>query len=128
MVRTALVTQRRERDCGIAALATILGVSYDDANDAVIATLGKRLGAGVFATTLVRAAAFLKRKLVNKRRFDPDEARGILGLECEAKGGHFVVLLGDGVVFDPEDGVLMDLDDYVQLHGFKLCALLAPAP
>jgi ABC-type bacteriocin/lantibiotic exporter with double-glycine peptidase domain len=126
-----LVTQRANGDCGIAALATLLDLSWDDVYVAA-ATIDKscRGKSGLIIKDMIGIAGVLGVKLQRKRgpaRFDEDE--GVLYVNWtrkQPKGGftaHYVVL-GNGVIVDPADGVISDPEEYLDLHQGKAGTLL----
>lgn len=113
MTPLRLVAMRRRTDCGVASLATLLGLPYEDTAEAITLTNG-RLGSGLYLTSLIRAAAHLGRTLKKVKTYNPDEAEGILWVDGGTRMQHFVVL-ADGKVFDPQDATLWDLSDYLSV-------------
>jgi len=120
-----VVRQRRDADCGVACFAMVLGVSYEEAAEALITANGP-VSKGLYMTSLQRAAALLKRTLKKVRRFDVEDAVGILRVENETRT-HFVVL-HDGHIIDPHDETVWNYDDYLKANNFTASkTLLSPS-
>lgn len=123
MTPLRLVPMRRDSDCGVAAFATLLGLPYEDAAEVITQTNGK-LGKGLYLTSLQRAAKALSKKLLQRKRFDLDEAEGILWVDGGSRMQHFVVLT-EGRIYDPADNTLWDALDYFTATTSKPRTLLA---
>jgi hypothetical protein len=118
--------QRREADCGVACFAMVLGIPYEEAAEALITTNGP-VAKGLYMTQLQRAADAVKKPLRRLRRWDVEDAVGILRVENEART-HFVVLL-DGHIIDPADATVWNYDDYLKTNNFVASkTLLSPSP
>lgn len=119
------VEQRRDCDCGVAALATLAGIPYEDA---YVASVGYLKG-GLTLGEIIKIGAELGLVLKRKQRFDPEEDVGILSVAVEREGykrlqGH-VVVLAEGKVIDPADGrFYFSLEDFVALEKAKVGILL----
>lgn len=103
------VHQRLRWDCGIAALATLLFVTYDKADAAFEGGSGQRLSiaqSGLWTDDILQAARNLGRPLRWSQENNPDDFWDGLYLLRFADNGfgqpwnHFVVIR-DGVVYDP---------------------------
>lgn len=121
-----IVAQRQSMDCGVAALATLCGLDYEDVY--VAATkIAPRVGkVGLYQKELVAIAQMLGVTLerVRPRAYDLDASTGILNVRS-ARLGHYVVI-HDGVVADPAGGrVYFDIHDYLALGKFSPRTLLA---
>lgn len=117
-----LVAQRHQADCGIAALATLCGVSYEEA----LLAVGDRkvINSGVMLKQIRDAGRRLKTPLTLKLRFDPKDSVGIIGFNSHTwKTGH-VAILRYGVVYDLQDLTVWDLDDYLSNHQATVASLL----
>lgn len=94
-----MVAQRHESDCGVAALAMFLGISYEDA---LLAFEGEGLDVmkkGVWWSQLKRAASRHGVKMVIRRKWSPTD-EGIL--EIKYRKQWHVVLLKNGHIFDTD--------------------------
>ena len=125
-----IVRQRAGGDCGVAALATVAGISYEDAYVAVDKIDPKRRGkAGLHNREVIQAARRLALQLVPTRRYDLDEDEGILRVRwsgrkaSENPGGHFVAVL-DGRILCPSDGVGLPWSEYLTRYQARACTLL----
>lgn len=124
-----LIFQRKDGDCGVAALATYLGLAYEDVY-LVVARVDReyRGGRGLTLTDLEHAAKKLGRPLRRVRcpKPDDDDDEGVLVVNWKMKQryrGHYVTLLR-GLVIDPADGVILPWDEYLQMTGARLGTLL----
>lgn len=120
-----LVAQRRKRDCGVACFAMLLGITYEEATEALAQANGP-LKKGLYNTSLQRGAEMLGKRLRLQRKFDADDSVGILGVENDTVA-HFVVLR-NGMVVDPEDQTLWNYDDYLKTNNLIPRALLVLTP
>ena len=122
-----VIPQRRIMDCGVCALAMLLGVGYEAANDAVIAVVGaKGAGRGLYLKELEAAALHLKRPLSRTRVYDIEAATGILSL----RGGdrwHYAVLK-EGQIIDPDPGMVWNVHTYLTTQKLKAHTLLRLLP
>ena len=111
--------QREHSDCAIAALAMYFGESYEDVLR--IATLTDRSQArrGLWTRTLQRIASRMGRRLIVRRKFDWDEAYGVLRLPDHA------AVLWNGLVINT-DATVWDADAFLASRGFQRnhCLLL----
>lgn len=112
-------------DCGVACLATLLGLKYEDANDAFVEGTGKTASKGYYQKDVIRAAAQAGVELTRVRqdKFDLSDTVGILGVGATSDWNHFVVL-HNGSIYDAEDGQLYDVDEYMAIHGYKPWSVL----
>lgn len=103
-----LIEQRREGDCGLAALANYLHLRYEDLYiEAVKINPEIRKGDGLLTRDLQTIAARVRRPLRVIRRCDFDEHHGVLGVlwndaSKQYSSGHFVVL-HEGKILDGAD-------------------------
>jgi ABC-type bacteriocin/lantibiotic exporter with double-glycine peptidase domain len=124
------VRQRADRDCGVAALATIAEIPYEDAYFAVGTVDPHCRGkSGLHNRELVAAAAQLGITLQPTRRYDLDDEDGILRIRWNGRkgrknrGGHFVAIR-DGIVLCPADGFPMRWAEYLERNQGRPCSLL----
>ena len=123
-----LLAQRRDFDCGVASLAMLYRVPYEDVYAAAVAvvTNGKRLRAvGLHTYDLQTIAKRFQRPLsyLHYRRVDLDTQIGILSINYTSGIGHWVVL-HQGTILDPTDAEVWDADEYVKQPGTRHGGLL----
>jgi ABC-type bacteriocin/lantibiotic exporter with double-glycine peptidase domain len=120
----AIVPQRQRMDCGVAALAMLVGQPYEDVFAAATHVQPKVGKVGLYQKELIAIAELLGVTLERKRRPDLDTDVGILNVR-NTKLGHYVVLHA-GVIADPAGGlVFFDVDDFLALGHFTARTLLA---
>jgi ABC-type bacteriocin/lantibiotic exporter with double-glycine peptidase domain len=135
---TATVTklihaQRRSNDCGVAALASFVGSSYEDCYVAAVAqsaTFLRRQGLTI-ADMIAMAKAFGRTlRPLHYRRVDLDEHIGILGVNWHQSQwkrhgatGHWV-LLREGTIIDPVGPSYGDAHDYLAVNKGRAGTLL----
>lgn len=128
-----LHTQRRDKDCAIAALASLLHLQYEDVYAAALIAEPhwKRTG-GLSVRGIVQAAEALGFKLgrVHHRHVDLETMRGLLIVnwnEPKKMGGYgHCVILDEGRILDPRDNPqgIYDADEYLALNGGRVGTLL----
>jgi hypothetical protein len=118
-----LVPQRHETDCSVAALATLFGVTYEEALLAV-GDVGVIKGSGVMVKAIKLAAVTLGCPLRLKRQIDLNNDIGIAGIRFAGKNMEHVVILREGLIIDLQDMTVWDVDDYLDIHKAKLVSLL----
>lgn len=106
-----VIPQRHAADCGVATLAMICGVSYEDALVAVAAEEPAVLTRGVHYKHLERAALRLGFRFRRRRRYDLDTDTGILNLSSTRLVADHLVVLKEGLIIET-DGSLYDADVY----------------
>lgn len=94
-----LVKQRETWDCGIAVVATLAGIGYQDAIESCLYTPEK----GMACRDFVRALGLEGVKINAVRRKSLEGACAALVRERRKSYGHYVAIDGDHV-FDPELG------------------------
>lgn len=94
------VPQRTDEDCGCAALAMLLDLTYEDVAEAWRAALSREPNKSTYAD-LIKVAAHLGHRLVRKRT-----TNGIRRIRPEpnCKHSHWVVLRGD-TIYCPAAGI-----------------------
>jgi hypothetical protein len=130
---TSLIQQRADGDCGIAALAMVAEVAYEDAYVAVSLVPGERTRrlrgkCGLTNQDLVRAAAPLGLALTPTRRYDLDVDEGVLRVRGAHFGrfGHFVAVK-NGLVLCPTSKEVLPWQDYLERYKGRPCTLLRDA-
>jgi hypothetical protein len=101
MRQLSLVESRRDFDCGIVALAILLGVAYEDVYVAA-SQISKRLVDGMALKEIQKVAKKFGMLLKKTWKIDEEFDVGILSvhLKREKNEGHVVVLM-HGIVIDP---------------------------
>lgn len=122
---------RDEGDCALAALAMLTGAPYPTVSRVALKTVRRRPHAtGLWAGEVMKIAKALKtplRRLKLRGKLPStldDEATGIL-LVQRGDGSHAVVLF-QGVVINPADGLIWDLDTYLTEGEWTPHELLVP--
>jgi len=120
-----IVLQHHTGDCSIAALASLLCVSYDE-----VLIVASRLDENVLKNgldaeeTCKVIVAFGKsaQYWANPEDVDLSEAQGILGVKPKGRGrqiGH-VVVLSNGLIFDPAEKISVVWDAELFLQHYKM--------
>lgn len=129
-----IVSQRHKADCGIAALAMLLGTNYEDVFAAFSHTRRSATDPrvyGMHTKQIVATARRLKVELTMHRAFDLESSIGLLTVEkLDPKPDEFVqhlVLLKFGLIFDT-DGIVWEPSDYFEQFGFKPVSILTEEP
>lgn len=121
-----IVPQRHPADCGVAVLATYLGLSYE----ACLIAVGQKephvLEVGMWITEIVGAAKKLGVKLKRRRRYDLETDEGIVTISSPKWATDHVAVLKSGLLFDT-DGSVYELDVYQSIHSAKFGILLTKA-
>jgi hypothetical protein len=110
-----LPRQQTGNDCAIVALAMYLGIPYPKIAAVVAAMAPRAFLRGMWTAEMRRVAKTLGTTFRYKKKFGEDET-GILILQLEDEC-HAVVLF-QGVVLNPGDGMAWDYDSYLS----KACA------
>jgi ABC-type bacteriocin/lantibiotic exporter with double-glycine peptidase domain len=125
--------QRRSHDCGVAALASYIGTTYEDMYVAAAAASESFLRReGLTMTDMQTMARSFGRHLdrVDYRRVDLEEHIGILGVNWDRSqwkrhgaSGHWV-LLRAGTIIDPSGPSYGDATDYLAVNKGRAGTLL----
>jgi hypothetical protein len=114
-----VVAQRADGDCGLAALATLLGMAYEDVYVAARAIdPPSRCKRGMYLKDVQSVARRLGVGLRVKRRPDLEEDEGVLSVLWNAKRrfrGHYVVLW-KGLVIDPAGPQVLPWEEWFGLN------------
>jgi len=116
---TKVVPQRRDWDCGVAAIAMLLNAPYADVSQVVRQTIDdpklKRRGLILWQVEKVIEAFGFTVKRVYRKRDYLDGATGILGMNGGTmdEAGHWV-MIKEGMILDPDDGSATAADDYIK--------------
>ena len=125
--------QYSEGDCGLASLSMLSGKPYTVVRAAASALYPDAVNFGSTRRHLLRIAASLKyplklRDLAKASSEDLDETTGLLVVSKRAgRGWHaHAVVLFEGVVIDPSDGLVWGIDPYLAESGWSLDYVLEP--
>lgn len=114
-----MVPQRHQTDCGAAALAMFLSVSYEE----VLLALGDGpLKGGVWFSQLIRAAQTFGVTLRRKPKWDPETEEGLAQIRLR-HGPHHVLLLRAGLFFET-DLTVWEPDELLRARRGRLGSLL----
>lgn len=115
--------QRAPGDCGITALAMLLGRSYEDVLGAAVKTTASSRvhHNGMFTRQMRATAKRLGVKLTLHRGFDLENDEGLLALS--GKDGEHIVLLKAGLIFDG-DGTVWDPPTFLGAYEYRPVSLL----
>lgn len=118
----SIVPQRHPMDCGVATLAMLAGVSYEDALLAFGGAAPHILRGGCWLTEMRRAAEALGLSVRLKRKWDADDDEGIAQIKFR-KAGYHLVLLRAGLFFDT-DATCWEPDVYLSAKKATVGPLL----
>lgn len=120
-----VIPQREDRDCAVAVLAMLTGVSYEDALRVVCEIDDEGASDGLYLTQLMEASSSLGVPLRRKRRFKLDTASGVLYLVSKREDWiRHVVLMRRGVVIDTNARIWLDPMQYCRHYRYTPRALL----
>ena len=113
---------RHRGDCGVAALATILRVPYEEVLVVAGHFVPTVLVDGLDNDDMIKIAARFGRLLVERTKEEIDfrGAVGILGahLKAQHEGDEHAVVLSRGLVFDPDSkGEIWRVRDWIRRFG-----------
>lgn len=124
----SVVKQRNNMDCGVAALAMLLGKSYGDVAYAVKQVIEKfpKRGLGLIHLEQVsESLGYPLKRVYKKKNYLESNPVGVLGVVggrmCWA--GHWVIWK-EGVIVDPDDGKIYGLDEFTRIFGTRTCTML----
>lgn len=125
-----LVRQRGDRDCGVAALASLAQLAYEDVYVALAELEPETRGkGGLHNFQIVALAKKLGITLEATRTYDLDDDDGVLRIRWNGRrgkrnpGGHFIAVR-DGFALCPSDGVPMQWRDYLEQNDARPGTLL----
>lgn len=125
-----VVGQRKDWDCGIAALAMVLRKPYGDVAVHVreLFPLDAKRGLGLYhLEAIAKNMGTRLRRVYRRYGYLKDNTLGILGLQGEKLhwAGHWVVLK-EGVLIDPADERVWGIEEYLRYMKARPCTLLVP--
>jgi hypothetical protein len=109
------IFQKTGADCALAAMAMALGLSYRQVSDAALELGFSAHRRGLYTTQMMNLAKHLNRPL--KKTAGVCET-GILLLGRQ-KNAHAVAMF-QGVLINPADGLLWDLDTFVKAGRWRV--------
>jgi len=112
-----VIMQRYQMDCGVACLAMLCGVSYENALVAFAQQCPDICVTGCWTAHLKMAAKALGFTLKARRRFDLESDTGILNLTGAAFKGDHLVVLWEGRIIDTDAGLYMQ-DVYFSVFAY----------
>lgn len=111
------VRQRKSGDCGVAALASYLGESYEDVYVACARVDPvHRSAKGLWAWEVIKIAAVLGVKLRRRLKYDLDEDEGVLIVQFKDGHRHWV-RVRNGEIYDPSDQTLTPSSEYLARYN-----------
>lgn len=123
-----LIASRTNEDCGVCALAMLLGQSYETVLLKMVT--GKHPAphrGGVYQREIIATAKRLHVRLVSRRAWDEEEAVGLLTVErLHPEAGdpvQHMLLLRFGLLFD-YDGQVWEPSTYYEQHDYKPVSIL----
>lgn len=116
------IYQRYDADCGVACLAMVCGVTYENALVAVAQHNPDVCMLGCWQEHLVAAAQILGFTLKPKRRFDLETDTGILNVTIPTMKSDHLVVLWEGRIIDTDAGLYMQ-DVYFSVNKSKATTL-----
>lgn len=117
-------------DCGVAALAMMLGLNYPQALVLVASVKPKVLETGVEWNDLIKAARKKKVKLkivlAQHVDLDDEDVTGILSVKYidGGKATEHAVYLTRGLIFDGRTDAVYEPDVYLKIHNADVMSLL----
>jgi ABC-type bacteriocin/lantibiotic exporter with double-glycine peptidase domain len=120
-----VVLQRHPADCGVACLAMLCGVSYENALVAVAQYRPDVCITGLGLRDMRASALRLGYRLKVRQRYDIETDTGILNLSFKKQKLEHLVVLREGLVIET-DGTLWDAELYLNQNkavpGYLLVA------
>jgi hypothetical protein len=110
-------------DCGVATLGMLGGCLYEDALAAVVRYQPAALHAGLTWPQMRRAAKRLGLSTRLLRRYDIDEATGILNV-VDKKGDEHFVFLWEGRIVEVNVELWLSAQEYLGSYGYTAKSLL----
>jgi ABC-type bacteriocin/lantibiotic exporter with double-glycine peptidase domain len=126
-----IIAQRRDQDCGVAALALYVHRRYEDVFVAAIQrcpTMVKDGGLTLDDLVAIAKSFGYGLKRVHYRKVDLDSDAGVLGVNWNkpkehGSRGHWVVLR-EGTIICPRLPSVWDADDYLKIENGRVGTLL----
>lgn len=129
MIPTAVqpVVQLSANDCGVVALSGYLGIPYREVSNAALTVDPKAHADGLTIREMQKVVKALGRGPLRVGTVfatdERDEATAILVLTRRGRELHYAVLF-DGVLINPADGMVWNLDAYLETKQRKIRSFL----
>ena len=104
------IVQRDSSDCCVAALAMLTGKPYREVAEVALRLFPTALRRGLWTSELIRLAHGIGYRLVKTPR--EDDSTGVITFRRGRSWAH-VAALFQGVVINPADGLVWDLDSFI---------------
>jgi len=122
-----MVAQRTDGDCTIVALAMYLNETYEDILGVAAASQDFQIHhKGMYNKQIRQVAKLMGVELVEKHKWNEEEAHGIICLSRKKDPSAHVVVLSNGLIFDGDLGV-WEPSVYYAHNGWKPWAILTKA-
>lgn len=123
------IRQRKDGDCGTAALAMAFEQAYEDVYVHLMQVERKnRGGKGLSVKELQAVASRMNRPLRYRRKFDLEDDEGVLGVQWKGRAkkqaGHWVCLK-KGMILDPAADLPQTASDWLEQNGARATCLLS---
>jgi len=118
------IVQKDIADCAIASLAMIIGVPYRDVSERALLVCTKPHKHGMWETEITKVARNFG--VTFKKAASPEDTTGLL-VVVRGKGRSsecHITALFQGIVVNPADGLLWDLDTYLAQGRWSIAAVL----
>lgn len=115
--------QRGSDDCALAAISTLTGIPYRKVSEKAVTLFARPHKSGLWISDGIKLAKALGITLVETAGIIEDDATGILVLANRKRERHWVVLF-QGVVQNPSDGLVYDLETFLAVKGWRIVAFL----
>lgn len=128
-----VVSQKKDYDCGIAAMAMLLDASYGDVSAVVRSLYGStkpnKRGLMIYHMEGIAEAMGAPLKRAYKAKNYLSGKTGILGMNGGTMdtAGHWVILKDGDTIIDPDDGSVYKLYDYIEENKCRPATLLVKA-
>ena len=123
------IMQKEEGDCVLACVAMVLGVSYSEVSSKALELFNRPHHTGLGTRDTQQLAKALVGRIFQSLRpsseHDFTDDTGILFVKLAKIGEHAVVLF-EGSVYDPSDGMLWSLHAYLATKKAHILRFLRP--
>ena len=127
-----VVMQKKDYDCGIAAMAMLVGVPYGDVSAVCRELYGttkpNKRGLLLYHMEEIGERLGMPLERVYKAKNYLSGKTGILGMNGGKmdSAGHWVVLKDGDTILDPDDGSVYKIFDYVEANKCRPATILIP--
>jgi hypothetical protein len=120
--RLTVIAQRHKMDCGIAALAMLLGLSYERVSVIAYAIAADVATTGLNLKEIQAIAQHCGVSLDRHRTYNLETGLGILSVRRPT--WWHCVILRQGIIVDPNAGRIFEARDYLSSQKARACTLL----